>query len=201
MAPRWDGDNRGHGVGNAAQLLPGAGELTAAFSHPAWVAEQPEIHLRPHVEAWCRRDRRLALTDAYTDDRNAYVLGSRAARRIAARARGTVSCLLPHRMLRRERDLRSPASRRHRGRWLGLTIAVRGRHWRVGPRHPVRTARPRRDHQRDGPVLRPASRRCLAHDRAGWPGDRSYISSSNASATRELEGAWPTPASFGGPII
>jgi hypothetical protein len=74
MPPRWDGDNRGHGVGNAAQLLPGIGELTAAFWQPAWVAEQPEIHLRPHVEAWCRRDQRLALTDAYTDDRSAYII-------------------------------------------------------------------------------------------------------------------------------
>ena len=74
MPPRWDGDNRGHGIGDAAQLVPGASELTAAFSQPAWVAEQPEIHLRPHVEAWCRRDRRLALSDAYTDDGNAYIV-------------------------------------------------------------------------------------------------------------------------------
>jgi hypothetical protein len=40
----------------------------------AWVAEEPELHLRPHVEAWCRRDRRLVLTDAYIDDVNAYIL-------------------------------------------------------------------------------------------------------------------------------
>jgi hypothetical protein len=74
MPPRWDGDNRGDGVGDAAELLPGVSELTAAFSQPAWVAEQPEIHLRPHVDAWCRRDQRLALTDAYTDERNAFII-------------------------------------------------------------------------------------------------------------------------------
>jgi hypothetical protein len=38
------------------------------------VTEQPEIHLRPHVEAWCQRDQRLALTGAYTDDMNTYIL-------------------------------------------------------------------------------------------------------------------------------
>jgi hypothetical protein len=66
MPPRWEGDNRGRGVADAAQLAPGASELVAAFTQPAWVAEQPEIHLRPHIEAWCRRDQRLALIDAHT---------------------------------------------------------------------------------------------------------------------------------------
>ena len=74
MPARWDGDQRGRGIGDAGQLVPGAGELVAAFSEPAWVAEQPELHLRPHVEAWCERDQRMALRDAYTDDRHAYVL-------------------------------------------------------------------------------------------------------------------------------
>lgn len=52
----------------------GASELVGAFSETAWVAEQPENHLRPHVEAWCARDPRLALGNAYTDERHAYVL-------------------------------------------------------------------------------------------------------------------------------
>src|SRR5690242_18401433 len=71
---RWDGDERGRGVGDAAQLVPGASELVAAFSEPAWVAEQPEVHLLPHVEAWCERDQPLAVTGAYSDDKHAYVL-------------------------------------------------------------------------------------------------------------------------------
>jgi hypothetical protein len=74
MPKRWDGDDRGRGIGDAAQLVPGASELIAAFSRPAWVAEQPEIHLRPHVEAWSQRDGRLAVRHAHTDDANAYVL-------------------------------------------------------------------------------------------------------------------------------
>jgi hypothetical protein len=74
MPRRWDDDDRGHGIGDAAQLVPGATELVAAFSQSDWVAEQPEIHLRPHVEAWCRGDGRLALVGANTDDTDAYVL-------------------------------------------------------------------------------------------------------------------------------
>jgi hypothetical protein len=74
MPRRWDGDERGRGIGDATRLVAGAGELVAAFSHAAWVAEQPEIHLRPHVEAWCRRDRRLTLIDDHTDDTGAYTL-------------------------------------------------------------------------------------------------------------------------------
>lgn len=74
MAARWDGDNRGHGIGDAAQLASGASELVAAFAEPTWVAEQPELHLLPHIEAWCETDPRLALGAAYTDGADAYVL-------------------------------------------------------------------------------------------------------------------------------
>ena len=74
MAARWDGDDRGQGNADAAQLVAGAGELLAAFRQPTWVAEQPEIHLLPHVEAWCETDGRLVLTGAYTEETNAYIL-------------------------------------------------------------------------------------------------------------------------------
>lgn len=74
MSERWEGDNRGRGVGDAARLVPGVSELLDAFRDSGWVAEAPDVHLRPHVEAWCERDGRLALTNAYTDDRHAYIL-------------------------------------------------------------------------------------------------------------------------------
>jgi hypothetical protein len=74
MRPRWDGDSRGRGIGDAAHLVSGANELVGAFTHPSWVAEEPEVHLRPHVEAWCQRDERLVLVDVFVDDRNAYIL-------------------------------------------------------------------------------------------------------------------------------
>ena len=38
------------------RLVTGASELVAAFREPRWVAEQPETHLRPHVEQWCQTD-------------------------------------------------------------------------------------------------------------------------------------------------
>jgi hypothetical protein len=74
MSKRWDGDTRGRGIADAEALIPGARDLLAAFSQSAWVAEDPEVHLRPHIEGWCQRDGRLTLGDAHTDDSGAYVL-------------------------------------------------------------------------------------------------------------------------------
>jgi hypothetical protein len=96
MPRRWDGDERGRGVGDAWQLVPGAGELIAAFRQPDWVAEQPDRHLRPHVEAWCERDRRFALSDARTDDLGAYILDLewRSTSRSVGQARAAVFSLI-----------------------------------------------------------------------------------------------------------
>ena len=74
MPRRWDDDQRGHGIADARWLVAGATELLAALAEPDWVAEEPDKHLRPHVEAWCERDQRLALTEAYSDAGGAYVL-------------------------------------------------------------------------------------------------------------------------------
>jgi hypothetical protein len=74
MNRRWDDDERGHGIADARQLVAGARELVAAFGERNWVAEDPELHLTPHVDAWCAADGRLALTRAYSDDHGAFVL-------------------------------------------------------------------------------------------------------------------------------
>lgn len=74
MPSRWEGDERGRGVADAGWLVPGAGELVAAFGEPAWVAEEPERHLLPHVRQWCTRDGRLVLTAAHQDETGTYVL-------------------------------------------------------------------------------------------------------------------------------
>jgi hypothetical protein len=37
-------------------------------------SEQPELHLLPHIEAWCEGDGRLALIGAHTNDADVYVL-------------------------------------------------------------------------------------------------------------------------------
>src|SRR5436305_14776293 len=109
MVTRWEGDDRGRGVGDAAQLVSGASELVSAFRQAEWVAEQPEAHLLPHVEAWCQRDRRLALTHAYSDDAHAYILEFEWCGPHRRRGPGPGDRLLPHRIVRRDRDLRSPA--------------------------------------------------------------------------------------------
>jgi hypothetical protein len=50
---RWDGDERGEGVADATAFAGGAEELVDAMRRPRWVAEEPEIHLLPHVERAC----------------------------------------------------------------------------------------------------------------------------------------------------
>lgn len=51
---RWDGDERGEGVADAAAFAAGAVELVAAMQLEKWVAEEPEVHLLPHLERACR---------------------------------------------------------------------------------------------------------------------------------------------------
>jgi hypothetical protein len=74
MTRRWDDDERGYGVADARQLVAGARELVAAFDARNWVAEDPELHLKPHVDAWWQADGRLGLTSAYKDDLGAFIL-------------------------------------------------------------------------------------------------------------------------------
>jgi hypothetical protein len=50
---RWDGDERGDGVADATQFVDGAEELLAAMRRPNWVAEEPDMHLLPHLEQAC----------------------------------------------------------------------------------------------------------------------------------------------------
>jgi hypothetical protein len=63
---RWEGDDQGEGVGDAAAFARGATELTDAMRRPTWVAEEPELHLLPHVERACA-SLPLELVDAVTD--------------------------------------------------------------------------------------------------------------------------------------
>ena len=104
MTRRWEDDERGHGVSDAVQLLPGARELVAAFSQSNWVAEQPEIRLRPHVEAWGQHDERLALIGDNTDDTDAYILDLEWAARTAARGKRGLRSLAVVAPQVRERD-------------------------------------------------------------------------------------------------
>jgi hypothetical protein len=50
MQRRWDGDERGHGVASGEGHVPHAQRLLDALERPDWVAEEPELHLLPHLE-------------------------------------------------------------------------------------------------------------------------------------------------------
>jgi hypothetical protein len=50
---RWDTDERGRGIADASALAPGVQELTRALTLDEWVAEEPELHLLPHIERAC----------------------------------------------------------------------------------------------------------------------------------------------------
>ena len=50
---RWDGDERRRGIGDAASFAPAAAELVDAMRTDGWVAEDPEVHLRSHLERAC----------------------------------------------------------------------------------------------------------------------------------------------------
>ena len=74
MRKRWDDDERGHGVGDASQLRPGAEELVAAMGLQNWVAEQPEVHLSPHMRGWLEHNDVFELEDAHVDPSGAYLV-------------------------------------------------------------------------------------------------------------------------------
>jgi hypothetical protein len=51
---RWDGDERGEGVADATGFVAGVSELVYAMRSPNWVAEEPGVHLLPHIERACQ---------------------------------------------------------------------------------------------------------------------------------------------------
>jgi hypothetical protein len=68
---RWDDDERGEGVADAAQFVDGASELIAAMRRPNWVAEQPDMHLLPHLERACQ-ELPFRILEARTSDDGVY---------------------------------------------------------------------------------------------------------------------------------
>jgi hypothetical protein len=47
--PRWEGDERYLGVADAAIFAAAADELAALSHRPGWIAEEPVVHLLPHL--------------------------------------------------------------------------------------------------------------------------------------------------------
>ena len=50
MHRRWDGDDRGRGIASGESHVPHVRRLVHALERPDWVAEEPELHLLPHLE-------------------------------------------------------------------------------------------------------------------------------------------------------
>jgi hypothetical protein len=53
MRPRWEGDSRGRGVADGRGFTLGLAELVDATGEATWVAEEPELHLLPHLRPAC----------------------------------------------------------------------------------------------------------------------------------------------------
>jgi hypothetical protein len=49
VRPRWDIDERGHGVADAKRLIPDVQVLLAFMAEELWVTEDPDAHLLPHI--------------------------------------------------------------------------------------------------------------------------------------------------------
>ena len=50
---RWEGDARGHGFADGGALAANVELLAEALAVPDWVAEEPELHLLPHIRGAC----------------------------------------------------------------------------------------------------------------------------------------------------
>lgn len=53
---RWEGGRIGHGIGDGRWISGDVQRLGEAVTDPVWIAEAPETHLLPHLEAACAAD-------------------------------------------------------------------------------------------------------------------------------------------------
>lgn len=70
MQPHWEGDTRGRGTADGRRLSSEVEQFQRALSLPDWVAEEPELHLLPHLQMACDRpgaDFALESTDVDAD--------------------------------------------------------------------------------------------------------------------------------------
>jgi hypothetical protein len=50
---RWDIDEVGHGIASGQAFAPQVARLFQALREADWVAEQPDVHLLPHIRRAC----------------------------------------------------------------------------------------------------------------------------------------------------
>jgi hypothetical protein len=56
MRPRWEGDTRGTGVADGSPRARDAASFLDVLARPGWVTEDPDAHLRPHIQRACTHD-------------------------------------------------------------------------------------------------------------------------------------------------
>jgi hypothetical protein len=94
---RWEGDSKGAGVGDASRFIEGVQQLEEAMQQKAWVAEDPQLHLLPHLMEACERpDSLLTLesTDLAEDGTYMVTLGLREPDTSVGRQRSAVFAML-----------------------------------------------------------------------------------------------------------
>jgi hypothetical protein len=72
--PRWDPDERGIGVADARAHLERLDALRAAAAEDGWVAEEPEVHLLPHVVRHLADGAPFSLQEATIDPDGTFVV-------------------------------------------------------------------------------------------------------------------------------
>jgi len=71
---RWDDDERGRGVASGAAFSAHVAELADLMADPGWVAEEPDVHLLPHLLAACAEPGSLLRLDAAWSDAEMFVV-------------------------------------------------------------------------------------------------------------------------------
>ena len=71
---RWDVDERGRGIASGGAFGGNLAELAELMSDPGWVAEDPEAHLLPHLEAACAEAGSPLHLDAASSENEIFVV-------------------------------------------------------------------------------------------------------------------------------
>ena len=68
--PRWEGDERMHGVADGAPMLGALATMLDAMSETGWLTEDPVTHLDPKLRAWLAAggDERWKRVELTTDE-------------------------------------------------------------------------------------------------------------------------------------
>ena len=71
---RWDDDERGRGIASGEAFAGHLAELAELMSDPGWVAEEPEAHLLPHLEAACEEPGSLLRLDGARSEGEIFIV-------------------------------------------------------------------------------------------------------------------------------